>query len=327
MASALIQPPPIEAFGAVAAVAGLINVTAGRRSVARWVTVGLRHWRERTTPDLTASTGTTRTWALYPRQGTMQDPALRAAFYAKFGQALDFVAGRARTAGIQVHVTHHADVDGDTTHTQTISVHIPRGVVGYPERVMATLESEFSALGSLTAVTSEDTRPPGVVSKAPGWVELDDGWHASTARITRWPAETGGDLMTQLALGDRVDEHSDRSLSVLYRPLPIRQSRRSAKWSEAAGQAFTNDKVTQAAHAESSDATHGALIDGATLVDVDAYLTVWGTSPETVTEARLDADLVADRLRIGLDWLPGQQHRAHVMTTPHGVSTKKGAIV
>ncbi|MHA4772884.1 hypothetical protein L1085_000015 [Streptomyces sp. MSC1_001] len=35
---------------------------------------------------------------------------------------------------------------------------------------------------------------------------------------------------------------------------------------------------------------------------------------------------MADRHRIQLDWLTGQQHRAHVMTTPHGASTRKGAI-
>ncbi len=68
-------------------------------------------------------------------------------------------------------------------------------------------------------------------------------------------------------------------------------------------------------------------MQGATLVDVDAYLTVWGDSPETVTDARWQASLTADRHRIRLDWLAGQQHRAHVMTTPHGASTRKGVIL
>jgi hypothetical protein len=104
-------------------------------------------------------------------------------------------------------------------------------------------------------------------------------------------------------------------------------SRRSAKWQRAASEAFTTDKVKQDAHDIASGTTHGALVQGATLVDLDAYLTVFGDSPESVTEARWQAALTADRHRIRLDWLPGQQHRAHVMTTPHGASTRKGAIL
>lgn len=68
-------------------------------------------------------------------------------------------------------------------------------------------------------------------------------------------------------------------------------------------------------------------MQGDCLVDIDAYLTVWGDSREAVTDARWDASLIADRHRIRLDWLTGQQQRAHVMTTPHGAATQKGAIL
>jgi hypothetical protein len=76
-----------------------------------------------------------------------------------------------------------------------------------------------------------------------------------------------------------------------------------------------------------SSTAHGALVEGAALVDLDAYMTVWADSPESVTDARWTASLTADRHRIRLDWLTGQQHRAHIMTTPHGASTQKGAIL
>ena len=36
LASGLLHTPPIWAFGAVAGIAALINVTPGRRSIARW---------------------------------------------------------------------------------------------------------------------------------------------------------------------------------------------------------------------------------------------------------------------------------------------------
>ncbi|MBP5926798.1 hypothetical protein F3K32_43130 [Streptomyces sp. LBUM 1483] len=162
-----------------------------------------------------------------------------------------------------------------------------------------------------------------MTERGPGWVALDDGRYASTARITAWPDETDGDLMPRLLLG----QGTDRSLAVLYRPLPAAQSRRSAKWQSAASEAFTADKIKAEAQSLASGATHGALVQGATLIDLDAYLTVWGDSPEAVTDARWQAVLAADRHRIRLDWLPGQQHRAHVMTTPHGAATQKGAIL
>ncbi|MGX8904696.1 hypothetical protein ACR820_05520 [Streptomyces netropsis] len=318
--SAFITPPPAWTFGAVGAAAALLNMAPGPRSIARWAAVGYRHLREKTVPDaVSAHPGATRTWALYPEHGTMQDPLQRAAFHDAFSRALAFAGGQARTAGIQVHVTHHATVGEYTDHTQTVSVHIPKGLA--PARVLDTLEGEFAALGALEPLTPEPV--PAVTDRGPGWAALDDGRYASTARITAWPPECGGDFMPRLLLG----QESDRSLAVLYRPLPAGQSRRSVKWQTAAAGVFTTDEVKQDTHERASSTAHGALVQGATLVDIDAYLTVWGDSPETVTDARWQASLTADRHRINLDWLPGQQHRAHMMTTPHGASTRKGAIL
>ena len=331
LASGLLQTPPIWAFGAVAGIAGLINVAPGRRSIARWASVGVRHWRDRrtTTPVLATSEGTTRTWTLYPHHGTMQDPYLRENFHAGFARALTFAAGQARTAGIQVHVAHHATVGDYTDHEQTISVHIPKGLLGQPERVLSTIEGEFAALGALTLATPQPV--PAVTDRSATWAALEDGRYAATARITSWPTETGGDLMPKLLLGQDADptreRTADRSLAVLYRPLPAAQSRRSAKWRDAAGGAFTTDKIQQDVNAAASDTTRDALARGDSLVDIDAYLTVWGDSPEEVREARWDASLTADRHRIALDWLTGQQQRAHVMTSPHGAPTQKGAIL
>ncbi|MFF3166784.1 hypothetical protein [Streptomyces sp. NPDC003273] len=322
LASAMLTPPPVWTFGAVGAAAALLNLAPGPRSIGRWAAVGYRHLRERTAPAaMSTRAGATATWALNPEHGTMQDAARRAAFHDAFSRALTFTAGQARTAGIQVHVTHHATVGDHTAHTQTISVHVPKGLVGQPARVLDTLAGEFAALGALIPLTPEPV--PDVTERGPGWVALDDGRYAATARITAWPEETGGDLMPRLLLG----QEADRSLAVLYRPLPAAQSRRSAKWQAAAAGAFTTDKVKAATHEIASHTAHGALVQGDTLVDLDAYLTVWGDSPEAVTDARWQATLTADRHRIHLDWLPGQQHRAHVMTTPHGASTQKGAIL
>ncbi|MGW6617840.1 hypothetical protein ACWGA0_30855 [Streptomyces erythrochromogenes] len=321
LASAMLTPPPIWALGAVGAAAALLNLAPGPRSIARWAAVGCRYLAERTAPDLTARTGATATWALYPDHGTMQDPTRRAQFHEAFSRALTFAGGQARTAGIQVHVTHHAAVGAHTDHTQTISVHVPKGLVAHPARVLDTLAGEFAALGALTPIDPDPV--PAVTGRGAGWTALEDGRHAATARITGWPDETGGDLMTRLLLG----QDTDRSLSVLYRPLPAGQSRRSQKWADAASGAFTTDTIKAEAEAAAGDSRRGALVQGATLVDVDAYLTVWADSPKEITEARWSAALVADRHRISLDWLTGQQHRAHVMTTPHGASTRKGAIL
>ncbi|MEV7004364.1 hypothetical protein AB0N62_43120 [Streptomyces sp. NPDC093982] len=320
--SAMIAPPPVWTFGAVGAAAALLNLAPGPRSIARWATVGLRHLRERSVPEtMTAQPGTTTTWALYPEHGTMQDPQRRAAFHEAFARALTFAGGQARTSGIQVNVTHHSTYGDYTDHTQTISVHVPKGLVAHPARVIDSLHGEFAALGALAPV--EPTPIPAVIERGAGWAGLDDGRYAVTARLIAWPDETDGDFMPKLLLGPGTD----RSFAVLYRPLSAGQSRRSAKWSTAAREAFVTDKVKQDAHAITSGSTHGALVQGATLVDVDGYLTVFGDSPETVTEARWQASLAADRHRIRLDWLTGQQHRAHVMTTPHGASTRKGAIL
>ncbi|MEU1710068.1 hypothetical protein ABZ478_32670 [Streptomyces sp. NPDC005706] len=322
LASAMLTPPPVWTFGAVGAAATLLNLAPGPRSIARWAAVGYRHLTERTTPaSMVTQAGATTSWALYPEHGTMQDPQRRAAFHAAFSRALAFTGSQTRTAGIQVHVTHHANVGAHTTHTQTISVHVPKGLVGQPLRVLDSLAGEFAALGALTPLAPDP--PPAVTGRGPGWIALDDGRYAATARITGWPEETGGDLMPKLLLG----HDSDRSFAVLYRPLPAGQSRRSAKWQAAASEAFTTDKVKAASHEIASTATHGALVHGATLVDLDAYLTVWGDSLEAITAERWQASLTADRHRVHLDWLPGQQHRAHVMTSPHGASTRKGAIL
>ncbi|WP_328698560.1 hypothetical protein [Streptomyces sp. NBC_00342] len=320
--SALLSPPPAWAFGAVGAAAALLNLSPGHRSIGRWAAVGYRHLRERTAPaSVVSRTGETATWSLYPGHGTMQDAHQRATFHDAFSRALTFAGGQARASGIQVHVTHHATVGDYAAHTQTISVHVPKGLVGYPARVIDTLENEFATMGELTPVEPDPV--PAVLQRGPRWVELEDGRYAATARITGWPEEADGDLMPKLLLG----HDADRSLSVLYRPLPAAQSHRSAKWQSAAAGAFTTDKVKLDAHGLASGAVHGALVQGAALVDVDAYLTVWGDSPETVTEARWQTALTADRTRIRLDWLPGQQHRAHVMTTARGASTRKGAIL
>lgn len=322
LASALLAPPPVWMFGAVGAVAAVLNLSPGPRSMGRWAAVGCRHLIERTSPDsMTASAGAVMTWALYPHHGTMQDPHRRAAFHDAFSRALTFAGNQARSAGIQVHVTHHATVGDYTEHVQTISVYIPKALVGQPARVLETLRGEFASLGVLTEVEPDPV--PVVLERGPGWVGLDGGRYAATARIAAWPDEADGDLMPRLLLG----QDSERSLAVLYRPLPAAQSRRSAKWQEAASEAFTADKIKQEAQATASDSRRGALVAGATLVDIDAYLTVWADTPEDVTEARWQTNLVADRHRLRLDWLPGQQHRAHVMTTPHGAATRKGAIL
>ncbi|MFD4144451.1 hypothetical protein [Streptomyces sp. NPDC058572] len=330
--SAMITPPPVWALGAVGAAAALLNVAPGPRSAARWAAVGYRRLRESTVPDsMVAQPGATATWALYPDHGTMQDPLRRAAFHDAFSRALVFAGGQARTAGVQVHVTHHATVGDCTVHTQTVSVHVPKAL-GRPERILGTLKGEFARLGALTPVETEPV--PVVAERGPGWVGLDDGCYAATARVTAWPDATDGDLMPRLLLGDEQDRAlrnplvaTDRSFGVLYRPLTAAQSRRSAKWQSAAAGAFTTDEVKQTTHEIASGTTHGALVAGATLVDLDAYMTVWGDSPATVSEARWQASLTADRHRVHLDWLAGQQHRAHVMTTPHGASTRKGAIL
>ncbi|MET9957104.1 hypothetical protein ABZ135_36890 [Streptomyces sp. NPDC006339] len=322
LASALLAPPPPWTLGAVGAAVAVINLAPGPRSLGRWAAVGVRHLTERTAPaSATDRPGTTATWGLYPHHGTMQSATARAEWHMAFSRALTFAGGQAREAGVQVHVTHHATVRACTTHTQTLSVHIPKGLAGDPDRILATLGDEFGRLGTLRPLTPDPA--PVVTGRGPGWVALDDGRHAATARITAWPDQTGDDLMARLLLG----QDTDRSLAVLYRPLSAAQSRRSAKWQTAAAGAFTTDKVKQDAHELASGTTHGALVQGAALVDIDAYLTVWGDSPEAVTEERRRAALVADRHRLGLDWLPGQQHRAHLMTTPHAASTRKGMIL
>jgi hypothetical protein len=329
LASALLAPPPVWTFGAVGAAAALLNLAPGPRSVARWAAVGYRHLRERTVPrSVVDRPGVTQTWALYPEHGTMQDPLRLAQFHDAFSRALVFAGGQARAAGIQVHVTHHATVGECTAHTQTISVHVPKSLVGQPERILSTLAGEFGRLGALTLV---DTDPvPAVTERGPGWVGLEDGRFAATARITGWPDVTDGDLMRRLLLEEGEADRqtgTDRSIGVLYRPLPAAQSRRSARWQSAAAEAWTTDKIKAEALQHASSTAHGALVQGATLVDLDAYMTVWGDSPEHVTDARWQASLMADRHRIRLDWLTGQQHRAHIMTTPHGASTQKGAIL
>lgn len=156
LTSAVLAPPPAWTFGAVGAAAALLNLAPGPRSIARWAMVGYRHLRERTAPDsMAAQAGATTTWTLYPGHGTMQDLQRRAALHDAFSRALTFAGGQARTAGIQVHVTHHATVGDYTAHTQTISVHVPKGLVGYPTRVIDTLEGEFATMGELTPVEPE----------------------------------------------------------------------------------------------------------------------------------------------------------------------------
>ncbi|MEU5836369.1 hypothetical protein ABZ820_22245 [Streptomyces diacarni] len=322
LTAAAITPPPVWTFGAVGAAAALVNCAPGPRSLARWAAVGYRRLRERTAPSgVFAQPGATVTWGLYLQHGTMQDDQRRAQFHAAFSRALTFAGGQARTAGVQVHVTHHATTGEYTDHTQTVSVHVPRSLGG-GTRILDTMEGEFAALGALASYTPDPI--PAVAEHGPGWVALEDGRYAATARITGWPEETTGDLMPKLLLGPGSAE---RSLGVIYRPLPAAHSRRSAKWQQAASEAFTTDKVKQASEGLASTATQASLVQGDALVDLDAYLTVWGQDPEDVVDARWQASLAADRHRIRLDWLAGQQHRAHVMTTPHGASTRKGTIL
>ncbi|MFE4660919.1 hypothetical protein ACFRFJ_30035 [Streptomyces hydrogenans] len=322
LASALIDTPPVWTLGAIGAAAAVINLSPGPRSLGRWAAVGYRHLRERTAPaSMTDRPGTTASWTIYPDHGTMQDPARRAVFHAALARALAYSGGQTRTAGVQVHVTHHATVREYTTHAQTLSVHIPKGLAGDPDRIIATLEGEFARVGVLAEM---DPGPaPEVTGRGPGWVVLEDGRYAATARITSWPDETGDDLMARLLLG----QAADRSLAVLYRPLPARQSHRAALWQSAAAAAFTTDKVKRDADELATASVHGALVQGATLVDLDAYVTVWGDSPADIADQRRSAALLSDRFRIGLDWLGGQQHRAHLMTTAHGASTRKGAVL
>ncbi|MFI6415374.1 hypothetical protein [Streptomyces sp. NPDC050585] len=330
--SAMVVPPPLAVLVGVGTAAAIINVAPGPRSVGRWAAVGYRRLTERTAPaSMTGRPGATATWTLYPHHGTMQDAHRRAEFHDALGRALTFSASQARTPGIQVHVTHHAALaDGYTTHTQTVSVHVPKGLVGQPERILGTLEGEFARLGDLTPV--EPAPAPAVVERGRGWVRLNHGRYAATARITAWPDTSDGDLMHRLLLGGGPadqDPHygTDRSFAVLYRPLPVAQARRSARWQSAAAEAWTTDQVKRDALQLASGTTHGALVQGATLVDLDAYLTVWGETPEEAADARWHASLTADRHRVRLDWLTGQQHRAYVMTTPHGASTRKGAVL
>ncbi|MEU6996658.1 hypothetical protein ABZ953_39155 [Streptomyces sp. NPDC046465] len=316
-------------FAAVGASAALLNLAPGPRSIGRWAAVGYRRLREHTVPrSMTTAPGATMTWALYPEHGTMQDPARRNAFHGAFARALTFVGGQARTSGIQIHVTHHAATVDSTTHTQTISVHVPKNV-GSSDRILDTIEGEFATLGLLIPVDPDPI--PVVTERGPGWVELEGGRYAATARITGWPAETDGDLMPRLLLGTPRDKDRDtapeRAMAVLYRPLTARQSRTSAKWADAASGAFTTDKIKAESQSLAGDTRREALVQGATLVDIDAYLTVWGDSPESVNAARRQTSLTADRYRIDLEWLAGQQHRAHVMTSPHGARTRKGAIL
>lgn len=330
MASALLTPPPIWMFGAVGAAAGVLNLAPGPRSLARWAAVGYRRLRERTAPSsMTTAPGSCRTWALYPDHGTMQDPESRVRFHAMLARALTFTGAQARTAGIQVHVTHHAQTTDCTVHTQTLSVHVPKGLVGSPDRILDTLEGEFAGLGTLLEVEADPV--PAVADRGSGWVALEDGRYAATARITAWPDETEGDLMPRLLLGSlREADNGDapeRSLAVLYRPLTAGQSRRDTKWREAASGAFTTDKIKAETQALVGETRRDAVVQGASLVDIDAYLTVWADSPESITDARWQTSLTADRYRISLDWLTGQQHRAHLMTTPHGARTRKGALL
>ncbi|MER5888674.1 hypothetical protein ABT160_33020 [Streptomyces sp. NPDC001941] len=328
LASAVITPPPPLAFAVVAAVAALINIVVGRRSVARWAAVGVRHLTERRTTRLPVTRVATRTWTLYPHHGAMQDPVSREVLHAALARALTFAGGQARGAGIQIHITHHATIGAYTDHTQTVSVHIPRGLVGHPERVIDTIAAELGSLGSLEEVTPGPAET--VKGRTGGWVALADGRYVATARITAWPDETDGDMMPRLLLGAGTDPAlagTGRALGVLYRPLPATQSRRSAMWARAASGAFVTDSVKADQQSTVGATTHDALVQGACLVDVDAYLTVWADTPEAVIQACWDATLTADRHRMGLDWLTGQQTRAHVMTTPYGARARKGAVL
>lgn len=336
LATALVTPPPMWTFAGVAGATALLNLSPGHRSVARWATVGYRRLRERTAPaSMTSSSGDTETWALHPGHGTMEDPHRRAAFHTAFGRALTFAAEQARGAGIQVHATHHTATEGDfSSHTQTISVHVPKSVGASAARVLGTLEAEFDRLGVLIPVDVDPV--PTVAERGSGWVALKDGRYAATARITGWPAEAEGDFMSELMLGSSHErrgwerdgrEPADRSMSALYRPLPATQSRRFAKWAAAFRGAFTKDEVKLDAAGLEAGTTHSALVQGDVLVDLDAYITVWGVDPESVTAARQELAIQADVRRLRLDWLTGQQHRAHVMTSPHGAQTQKGAVL
>ncbi|MGW2866338.1 hypothetical protein [Streptomyces sp. NPDC001205] len=327
--STYVHTPPIWEFGAVGVGAALLNIAPGPRSIARWAAVGYRRLREDTAPPSMTAAKTT-TWELYPKQGTMHDDYRRARFHAAMGRALKFASSQARTAGIQIHVAHHAVVGDCITHTQTVSVHVPKTVTSAPARILGTLRDEFASLGDLIPVEPEPI--PTVAGRGPGWVLLDDGRYASTARITGWPAENDGTLMRQFLLEAEADRSGrepipERSFSVLYRPLTSRTSRRSTTLQEAANRAFTTGTIEKEAHEAESTTRRDAMVQGDVLVDLDAYVTVWGHSPDAITDARWQMDLMADRHRISLDWLPGQQHRAHVMTSAHGAATQKGAIL
>ncbi|MFB7747412.1 hypothetical protein [Streptomyces sp. NPDC056132] len=330
--SATISPPPAWAFLAVGTGAALLNASPGPRSLGRWAAVGYRRMRESTAPaSIAAAKGATVTWELYPEQGTMYDEARRIGFYAALGRALTFASTQARTAGIQIHATHHA-VEGDcTTHTQTVSVHVPKSVSADPSRILETLRDEFARLGDLIPIEPDPI--PETAGRGPGWVLLDDGRYGATARITGWPADSDGTLMRKLLLGDTTTDRDaqrtipERSFAVLYRPLTVRTSRRATVLQDAANGAFSTGTIEREARAVESTTRRDAMVQGDTLVDLDAYLTVWGHSPEGVIAARRQMDLLADRHRIALDWLMGQQHRAHVMTSPHGAATTKGAVL
>ncbi|MGW5531804.1 hypothetical protein [Streptomyces xanthochromogenes] len=330
--SAAITPPPAWAFGAVGVGAALLNAAPGPRSIARWAGVGYRRLREDTAPASMTSArgGKSVTWELYPRQGTMHAAHRRVAFHAAIGRALTFASTQARVPGIQIHVTHHAVLGDCTTHTQTVSLHVPKAVSAVPARILGTLEGEFASLGDLIPIEPDPV--PSVTDRGPGWVLLDDGRYASTARVTGWPADSDGTLMQEFLLGTDTTLGTDQSViperafAVLYRPLTLRTSRRATVLQDAANGAFKTGIEKEQLAAESSG-RRDAMIMGDTLVDLDAYLTVYGHSPEGISAARSQMDLMVDRHRISLDWLAGQQHRAHVMTSAHGASTQKGAVL
>lgn len=336
LAATLVTPPPMWTFAGVAGATALLNLSPGHRSAARWAGVGYRRLREDTAPaSMTSSAGDTETWALHPGHGTMEDGNRRIAFQAGFARALTFASEQARGAGIQVHTTHHTATVGEfSDHTQTISVHVPKSLGASAARVLGTLEAEFERLGVLIPVDVDPV--PEVTERGPGWVVLEDGRYAATARITGWPTEAESDFMSELLLGSSYERRrwerdgrqpADRSMSVLYRPLPAAQSRRFAKWAAAFRGAFTKDEVKLDTADLEAGTTHTALVQGDVLIDLDAYITVWGDGPESVTAARQELAIQADVRRLRLDWLTGQQHRAHVMTSPHGAQTKKGAVL
>ncbi|CAM5667963.1 hypothetical protein [Streptomyces parvulus] len=128
--------------------------------------------------------------------------------------------------------------------------------------------------------------------------------------------------MPKLLLGPAAD---DRSLAVLYRPLPAGQSRRSAKWQSAASEAFTDgSKVKADTHGLANATTHGARLMAPPSSTPTPTSRSGQTAPRPSPMPAGKDPCCSPTGTASASTGSGRQHRAHAMTTPHGASTRKG---